>query len=116
MFLIRIGLIFRNPGRVLIHYKVKSIRITFSGSTIDDPKFKLMGGAIYPNDETIFWYDAIPNIDLSTMPKTGSVEYEVDYHAIEKKQTFKSSRKIQYTINSIDPYNMDWLYLEEKDT
>jgi|GEM_PF-1978221 len=113
---VRIGLIFRNPGRVLIHYKVKSIRITFSGSTVDNPNFKLMGGPIYPNDETIFWYDAIPNIDLSTMPKIGIVEYEIDYYAIEKKQTLKSSRKIQYTIRSIDPYNMDWLYLEQKDT
>ena len=116
---VRIGLIFRNPGRVLIHYKVKSIRMTFSGSTVDNPKFELMGGAIYPNDETMFWYGAIQNIDLSTMPKTGIAEYEVDYYAIdaiEKKQKFKSTRKIQYTINSINPFDMDWLYLEEKDS
>jgi hypothetical protein len=112
---VRIGLKFRNPGRVLIHYQVKNIRITFSGSTVDNPKYELMGGPIYPNDETIFWYSTIQSIDLSTMPKTGIVEYEVDYYAIEKKQTFKSSRKIQYTINSINPFNMDWLYLEEKD-
>lgn len=113
---IRIGLKFKNPGRVLIHYQVKTIRITFSGATVDNPKFELMGGAIYPNDETMFWYGAIQNIDLSTMPKTGIVEYEVDYYAIEKKQTFKSTRKIQYTINSINPFDMDWLYLEEKDS
>jgi len=113
---VRIGLKFRNPGRVLIHYKVKTIRITFSGATVDNPKFELMGGAIYPNDETMFWYGAIPSIDLSSMPKTGIVEYEVDYYAIGKKQIFKSARKIQYTINSISPFDMDWLYLEEKDT
>lgn len=113
---VRIGLKFKNPGRVLIHYQVKTIRITFSGATVDNPKFELMGGAIYPNDETMFWYGAIQNIDLSTMPKTGIVEYEVDYYAIEKKQTFKSTRKIQYTINSINPFDMDWLYLEEKDS
>ena len=75
-----------------------------------------MGGPIYPKDETMFWYGAIPNIDLSTMPKTGVVDYEVDYYAIEKKQTFKSTRKVQYTINSINPFDIDWLYLEEKDT
>jgi hypothetical protein len=113
---VRIGLKFRNPGRVLIHYQVETIRITFSGATVDNPKFELMGGSIYPNDETIFWYGAIPNIDISAMPKTGIVEYEVDYYAIEKKQTFKSTRKIQYTIDSINPFNMEWLYLEEKDT
>lgn len=113
---VRIGLRFRNPGRVLIHYQVKSIRITFSGATVDNPKFETMGGPIYPSDETMFWYGAIPNIDISAMPKRGNVEYEVEYYAIERKKAFQSSRKIQYTINSIDPYDMDWLYLEEKDT
>jgi len=113
---VRIGLIFRNPGRVLIHYQVKTVRITFSGATVDNPTFELMGGAIYPNDETVFWYGTIQDIDLSTMPKTGIVEYEVDYWVIEKKRAFKSTRKIQYTINSIDPPVMDWLNLEEEDT
>lgn len=113
---VRIGLKFRNPGRVLIYYQVKNIRITFSGSTVDDPKFESKDGPIYPNDETIFWYGAIPNIDISKMPKTGIVEYEVEYYALENKQTFKSSRKIHYTINSIKPFDMDWLYIEQKDT
>jgi len=112
---VRIGLKFKNPGRVLIHYQVKTIRITFAEATIDNPKFKLMGGAIYPNDETMFWYGTIQNIDLSTMPKTGIVEYEVEYYAVDKK-TFKSMRKIQYTVNSISPFDMDWLYLEEKNS
>ncbi len=113
---VRIGIKFQNPGRVLIHYKVKTIRVTFSGSTVDNPKFELMGGTIYPNDETMFWYGAIKNISLTTMPITGVVEYEVDYYAVEKKKVFNTIRKIQYTINSIDPFDIDWLYLEEKDT
>lgn len=113
---VRIGLKFRNPGRVLIYYQVKTIQITISGATVDNPQFKSMGGPIYPNDETIFWYSGIPNIDISTMPKAGIVEYAVDYYAIEKKQTFKSTRKIQYTINSQNPLDIDWLYLEQKDT
>jgi hypothetical protein len=113
---VRIGLRFRNPGRVLIHYQVKTIRVTFSGATVDDPKFVSMGGPIYPNDETIFWYGTIPHIDISAMPKTGIVDYEVEYYGVKKKGLFKSSRKIQYTINSFNPPVMEWLYLEEKDT
>lgn len=113
---VRIGLRFRNPGRVLIHYQVKTIRVTFSGATVDNPKFELMGGPIYPSEETMFWYATIPDIDISVMPKTGVVEYEVEYYAIEEEKTFKSSRKIKYTINSISPLNYEWLYLEEKDT
>jgi len=113
---VKIGLIFRNPGKVLIKYKVESIYITFSGVTLDDPTFKSSGGVIYPNDQTVFWYALIPNIDISSLPKTGMVEYEVTYSASNKSRLYKTMRKIQYTLNSVDPYNIDWLYLEEKDT
>lgn len=113
---VRIGLRFRNPGRVLIRYQVKNIRITFSGATVDNPKFELMGGIIYPDDETMFWYGAIQNVDISAMPKKGIAEYEVEYRSIEKGKVFYSSRKIEYTINSIEPFDMDWLYLEEQDS
>ena len=75
-----------------------------------------MGGHIHPNDETMFWYGAIPNVDLSTMPKTGVVEYEVEYYSVEGQQKYHSSRKIQYTIYSVNPFHIDWLYLEEKDS
>ena len=113
---VKIGLIFRNPGKVLISYQVESIHITFAGITIDNPTFISSGGVIYPNDQTVFWYGLIPNIDVSPLPKTGVVEYEVTYSASNKKHQYRTMRKIQYTLNSLDPYNVDWLYLEEKDT
>jgi hypothetical protein len=113
---LRIGLRFRNPGRVLLHYEVRTIRITFSGATADNQQFAQMGGTIFPNDETVFWCGTIQNIDISTMPHSGEVEYEVLYYASEKKQSFASTRKIQYTINSISPAVYEWLYLEESDS
>ncbi len=53
---LKIGLIFRNPGKVLIRYEVKSLRLTFGGQTIDNPQFATRGGSIYPEEETLFWY------------------------------------------------------------
>lgn len=115
--LVRIGIKFRNPGRVLIHYQVKTIRVTFDGRTIDEPKFESLGGVIYPNDDTMFWYGTIRNIDVSSFPKSGIVEYTVEYSSFRKKnQSYESSRKIQYTIHSLDPYRIEWLYLSESDS
>lgn len=114
---VKIGLIFRNPGRVLINYKVKSIRVTLAGLTIDNPKFEIAGGTIYPNDQSIFWYGNIGNVDISKIPLTGVVEYDVSYYAIDGSKHYDSVRKIQYTINSIIPVSSwDWIYLLEKDS
>lgn len=113
---LKVGLIFRNPGKVLVHYEVKSIRVTFSGATIDNPHFERMGGPIYPNDTTVFWYGVIRNVDISSFPRGGNAEYAVEYHGVPEKGTYTTRRKIQYTINSVEPPDIDWLYLEEEDS
>ena len=113
---VRIGLILSNPGRVLVKYVMKTIRITFSGVTLDKPQFQLMGGTIFPNDETVFWYGTIKDIKITEMPKQGIVEYEIEYFSIAKKRKFTSKRTIEYTILSIEPFDIEWLYLEEKDS
>ncbi len=113
---LRIGLLFGNPGKVLIHYEVKTIRATYAGATIDNPSFKLMKGVIYPNDVTVFWYGTIPNVDISTFPKSGVVEYTVKYYSVPRKGLYKTQRKIEYIINAVQPVaDFDWLYLEESD-
>ncbi|MBM4323386.1 MAG: hypothetical protein FJ115_07495 [Deltaproteobacteria bacterium] len=112
---LKVGLIFGNPGKVLVHYQVKSIRVTFSGTTINNPHFERMGGPIYPNDTTVFWYGVIQNVDISSFPKSGNAEYTVEYHGVPGKGTHTTRRKIQYTINSVEPPDIDWIYLEEED-
>lgn len=114
---LRIGLLFGNPGKVLIHYEVKSIRATYAGATIDNPSFKLMKGVIYPNDVTVFWYGKIPNVDISAFPKSGVVEYTVEYYSVHRKGLYQTQRKMEYTINAVAPVaDFDWLYLEESDS
>ena len=114
---LKIGLLFANPGKVLINYEVKSIRATYAGTTIDNPSFKSMKGIIHPNDVTVFWYGVIPNVDISAFPKSGVVEYAVEYYSVLRKGLHKSHRKIEYIINAVEPVaDFDWLYLEESDT
>jgi len=114
---VKVGLIFANPGKVLINYQVKTIRATYAGATIDNPSFKSMKGIIYPNDTTVFWYGVIPNVDISSFPKSGIVEYTVEYYSVPKEGLYRSHRKIEYSINALQPVSdFDWLYLEETDT
>lgn len=112
---LRVGIIFRNPGKVPIRYDVKSMRVTFGGQTIDDPKFATRGGEIYPDDETIFWYGTILNVNMSNLPCPGVLQYEIDYSDMLKKETVTTKKKIQYTFNSLDPPNFDWIYQPEED-
>jgi len=114
---LKIGLLFGNPGKVLINYEVKSIRATYAGATIDNPAFKSRKGVIYPNDGTVFWYGVIPNVDISAFPKSGVVEYTVEYYSVLRKGLHKTHRKIEYIINAVEPVaDFDWLYLEESET
>lgn len=113
---LKIGLMFGNPGKVLINYEVKSIRATYAGATIDNPSFKRMKGVIHPSDGTVFWYGVIPNVDISSFPKGGVVEYTVEYYSVHRKGLYSSHRKVEYTINAVHPVaDFDWLYLEESD-
>ncbi len=113
---VKIGLVFANPGRVLVSYEIKSIRATYAGATIDNPSFKSMKSMVHPNDTTVFWYGVIPNVDISAFPKSGVVEYTVEYHSILKEGLYRSHRKIEYTINALEPVSdFDWLYIEESD-
>ena len=41
---LRTGIIFRNPGKIPVQYKVKSLRLTFEGKTINNPEFTNSGG------------------------------------------------------------------------
>ena len=112
---LKIGIIFRNPGKVLIRYEVKSLRLTFGGQTIDNPQFATRGGSIYPEEEALFWYGTIPNVDMSALPRTGSLEYVVEYSDALEQGTVTTTKRVQYTIHSLKPVDFDWIYQHEED-
>ena len=113
--LLRVGLVFKNPGKIPVHYKLTEISVTFSGQTVDKPRFQNMGGIIYPGDSSIFWYGNIENVDVSSLPKQGIVEYKAEYRSDVTTQLYETFRKIEYTLNSIEPYSLDWIYLDQSD-
>lgn len=110
---VNVGLVFRNPGRVRVIYHVKTIRVTYSNTTIDNPKFLTTGGEVLPNDQVVFWYGCIPFTGTLSLPVKGVVEFEVEYCALDATKPIHMWRKLEYSILSLDPPHCDWVYLEE---
>ena len=51
---------------------------------------------------------------LRTVPGKGLLEYEFEYFAVPEQKK-GSQKKINYTIQSIEPFVYDWTYLSGKD-
>ncbi|MDI6632246.1 MAG: hypothetical protein QME13_07405 [Thermoanaerobacteraceae bacterium] len=112
---LKFGLEFRNPGKVAVTYKVQRIGVTFNGKTIENPTFSTMGGTITPGNFGVFWYGVIPKVDFSSLPRGGIVEYEIEYFSIPDAKRYTTKQKIEYVLNSVEPYSLDWRYLHEED-
>jgi archaellum component FlaG (FlaF/FlaG flagellin family) len=112
---LRVALRFKNPSKTLVTFKFKSVHVTFDGRTADNPQFKSLGGTVYPGDATSFWFDVILNVDVSTLPRKGIAQFEVDYFSVDGGKHYSTRRKIEYFINGLDPFSSDWIYLEQGD-
>lgn len=116
---LKLGVVFDNTGATPIDYNVNQISATFNGSTIEDPKYNNMGGCVYPKDELVFWYGVIPNVDVSRIPASGVLEFNLTYKSSGSNKTeFQKtiSRKLRYEVSSIDPVlDYDWVNLEASD-
>jgi len=110
---LKLGLEFKNSGRVPVRYLMRNVRMTFDSRTVDDPSFTTNGGLIYPGDFGVFWFGSLPYNENLEPPKMGVIEYELEYEAIDQKRKFSKSEKMGYSVNSFEPYSVDWHYLED---
>ena len=100
---LRVGLIFSNPGKVLIQYKEKSLHVQFREKTTEDTEHDNHGGERYPQAENTFLCGIIRGIDMAAVPGKGRLEYEFEYFAVpEQKSVVKKT--INYTIYSFEPF------------
>jgi hypothetical protein len=114
---LKIGLVFKNSGKVAVVYRVESIRVAFGGRTLENAPFNNRGSLIAPGDTTVFWHPPIPDVTFNQFPTEGVVEFEIGFQSLDSVGTYKSKRKIQFLINTVvPPGDHDWTYLEESDT
>lgn len=112
---LRLGLEFRNSGRVPIRYSITNIRMTFDSRTVDNPTFITKGAIIYPGDFGIFWFGDLPYNEKLEAPKGGVIEYEVIYEAIDQKRSYRKAEKMEYLVLSFETFNVDWRYLVDSE-
>lgn len=110
-----LGIEFKNAGRVPLRYSTKSICQTFDGRTVENPTFRTRGGIIYPNDFGVFWFGTLSYEGQLIAPKSGVIEYTVEYEAIDQQRRFLKTENMRYVVTSFEPYNFDWHYLEDSE-
>ena len=88
---LQVGLVFSNPGKVLIQYNEKSLHVRFGGKTTENTVHDNHGGEIYPQAENIFWCGTIQDLGIATVPGKGLLEYEFEYFAVPEQK--KAARR-----------------------
>jgi hypothetical protein len=113
---LQIAIILRNAGNVLAHFKMKSISITLGDRRIDNPVFNNSGGSIFPGSTTKFKYDTFHNFDLSAVPVSGEVRFQIEYGMLSDTLTHKSTKELSYDLLTLNPLYFKYTFLKEEDT
>lgn len=112
--IVRLGIEFRNPGKVRISYRVKSLRMTLNTRTVEYPEFKNNGGFCYPGDIAVFWYGAIEFPGGLPVPAHGTAYFEVDYWSTNQVKPNRLVQGIEYNFMSQDPPYVEWINIREQ--
>lgn len=110
---VRLGVEFKNSGRVPVTYSVTRIQFTLEGQTVDAPEFTTRGGTIYPSGFGVFWYGTIPFDKAFVAPKSGVIEYDVTFWSSDHGGRYRKQERLRYLVTSVDPYTFDWSYIED---
>ena len=110
---LKLGVEFKNPSKVPVKYQIKSMKFTFDSRTVEEPKYMTDGGLIYPNDYGFFWFGGFSFNDELSPTKSGIIEYELEYSSTDFHKKYFKKEKMRYILNSLDPYNCDWSYIED---
>ena len=109
---IQIELIFKNVGKVITNYTVKSILVIIDDKTVTNPNFKNLGGSIFPGISTVFRYPPI-KIDIPKIPLKGVIDYTIEYSSVPKDTCYTSHKKIEILVDNVQT---KLTFLEENET
>lgn len=106
---VRLGLVLRNPGSVLVSYEVIGLTSTLGGVDLSSPSFHTFSGVIHPAETTLF---LLPFVSASDGYFTGlaDVDLEIAFWAVRKEKRVLRA-KVRLEVLSLDPFNWQWVYL-----
>jgi len=113
---IKVGLILKNTGKVLIKYDINpdTLSVVVQNRTPSKPVFFNYGGYIFPGQTTTFYYNAIDNIDINSLLE-GKFKYDLNYNSIPPSNPHSSQRELTFQIPSIDETSISWMHIKENE-
>ena len=106
----QIGLKLYNPGKVLITYAVREMKVRLNEMFISSSNFSSQGGVIHPNQLTTFYYPSVNAAIPANSVSKGEVSFKIEFWSIDsERHSFKAT--IEYYISSDTPRQIRWLYV-----
>lgn len=102
---VKIGFEIENTNDYMIKYDVSVINASINNKTVKNPKspkMDSMGGYVYPGKTSLFRYEMIYNVDLTKMPISGNLEYDLTYSTVPPGTTRRSYKKMSFTLYQAD--------------
>lgn len=109
--IVRLGLLLLNPGHVLVNYEVEELTVTFSGTSLDKPSFLTKRGVVHPGAKAQYFYPTIKISDQLRPGQMGEVRFKLAFWTTQQ-QIKHVEGKTQFTLQSLQPAHVDWLYVE----
>jgi len=104
-----------NAGRVVLNYRMRSMRVTFADRTTDTQQYLSRGGTVLPASSTFFWHPMLAlDPPISTFPAKGRVHCEFEYWHDPKDKHAVLCAELEYVVGGCTPGSTTtWVFIDE---
>jgi hypothetical protein len=107
---VQVGIRLHNPGKVLITYAVRDLRVNADAANSEAPHYENTGSVLHPGQFSTFYCPGIPCKMAPQVGLSGDVSFDIDFWALpSQRHSFKG--KLKYSIASMDPPYVPWLWV-----
>jgi archaellum component FlaG (FlaF/FlaG flagellin family) len=99
---VQIGLVMRNPGKVIAEYAITDIALTLDGRTVERPSFINRGTRVFPSDAGVFWMPPIDRVDNPGGPKQGTLDLTLSYWTPGETNQYPYDYRMNYVLEGGD--------------
>ncbi len=114
---LKVGIIFRNPGKVLTRYDIEKVELRIADGEIQQRESLAVtrGGSVFPGSSRIFFLTPADHVVIDQGIVQGAVEYELRYAVPTLAASYRSMRKLNF-VYFIDAGHYEWVESHSEET